>query len=137
MISISSLPAINASLNATSVVLLVLGYVSIRKKAIERHKICMLSACATSTLFLVSYLTYHYFHGASRFPGQGAVRIFYFIILISHTILAALVPVLVGTTLYRAFRSQFTQHVKIARLTLPIWLYVSVTGVMVYWMLYR
>lgn len=134
---ISSLPTINASLNATSAVLLALGYVLIRRWAITGHKICMLSACGTSTLFLISYLTYHYFHGMTRFPGQGAIRVFYFGLLISHTILAAVVPALVIKTLYHAFRGQFEKHARIARVTLPIWLYVSVTGVVVYWMLYQ
>ncbi len=135
--SLSLLPSINASLNATSAILLILGYTLIRQRAITGHTLCMLMACATSTLFLICYLTYHYFHGTTHFPGHGFVRGVYFLILISHTILAALVPFLAGITLYRAFRGQFTKHVVIARLTLPIWLYVSVTGVLVYWMLYR
>src|SRR3989338_6587033 len=137
MMLISSLPAINASLNATSAVLLALGYVLVRRRAIAGHKTCMLAACATSTLFLISYLTYHYFHGMTRFSGQGTVRVIYFTILISHTVLAEAVPVLVVKTLYHAFRGQFEKHVRIARVTLPIWLYVSVTGVVVYWMLYQ
>ncbi len=97
----------------------------------------MLAACGTSALFLVSYLTYHYFHGATRFPGLGPIRTIYFTILVSHTILAALVPILVGITLTRAFRGQFPKHIRIARMTLPIWLYVSVTGVVIYWLLYH
>lgn len=132
-----TLPSINASLNLASALLLVLGYTLIRQRAITGHTICMLAACGTSTLFLASYLYYHYHHGSTPFPGRGWVRPVYFLILISHTILAAAVPFLVILTLYRAFRSQFTRHVWIARITLPIWLYVSVTGVLVYWMLYR
>ena len=135
--SLSFLPTLNASLNAASALLLILGYVLIRKKAVTAHRFCMLSACATSTLFLASYLVYHAFHGATRFPGSGVIRVVYFSVLVSHTALAVAVPVLVGITLYRAFRSDFARHVKIARITLPIWLYVSVTGVVVYWMLYR
>lgn len=135
--NISSLPAINASLNTASAILLIVGYTLIRQRAITGHMICMLAACLTSTLFLICYLTYHYFHGVTRFPGHGWVRVIYFVILISHTILAATVPILVIKTLILAFQSQFVKHVKIARVTLPIWLYVSVTGVLVYWMLYR
>ena len=96
----------------------------------------MLTACVTSVLFLVSYLYYHYHHGSTRFMGQGWVRPLYFLILISHTILAAAVPPLVIKTLYHAFRGDFVRHQRIARVTLPVWLYVSVTGVVVYWMLY-
>jgi uncharacterized membrane protein YozB (DUF420 family) len=132
-----TLPSINASLNLASTVLLILGYTLIRQRAITAHTICMLAACGTSTLFLVGYLYYHYHHGSTPFPGRGWVRPVYFSILISHTVLAAAVPFLVILTLYRAFRSQFRKHVWIARVTLPIWLYVSVTGVIVYWMLYR
>ena len=135
--NLSLLPSINASLNAASAILLTLGYFLIRRKAVSVHKACMLSACMASIIFLVCYLTYHYFHGTTHFPGHGAVKVFYFVILISHTILAATVPFLAGLTLYRAFRSEFAKHIAIARITLPIWLYVSVTGVVVYWMLYR
>src|SRR3989338_4297735 len=134
---ITILPTINASLNATSALLLILGYFLIRQRAITGHTICMLLACGTSALFLVSYLYYHYHHGATHFPGQGLVRLFYFVILISHTIFAVVIVPLVGTTLFHAFRSRFEKHKAIARITLPIWIYVSVTGVVVYWMLYR
>jgi putative membrane protein len=94
----------------------------------------MLSAFATSTIFLVCYLTYHYFHGTTHFRGQGAVRSFYFVLLGSHTVLAVLIVPLALTTLYRAWRQRFQQHKQIARWTLPLWLYVSVTGVLVYWL---
>jgi uncharacterized membrane protein YozB (DUF420 family) len=97
----------------------------------------MLTALACSVLFLVSYLTYHYHTGSTRFPGTGAVRTVYLSILLTHTILAAAVPFLAGITVYRALRGRFDRHRAIARWTLPIWLYVSVTGVVIYWMLYR
>jgi putative membrane protein len=131
------LPALDATLNATSAAFLVLGYFFIRSGNIRVHKFCMLSAFATSALFLVCYLTYHYFHGVTRFPGQGTVRPFYFALLGSHTVLAAAIVPLVLITLYRALRERFDQHKRIARWTLPLWLYVSVTGVVVYWMLYH
>lgn len=137
MISFSDFPAVDATLNATSAVLLTLGYFFIRRKNVQAHKVCMLSAFATSTLFLICYLTYHSFHGVTRFPGRGAIRGFYFGLLGSHTILAVLIVPLVLTTLYRAWRERFDLHKRIARRTLPLWLYVSVTGVIVYWMLYH
>jgi putative membrane protein len=133
---ISHLPAVDATLNAASALFLLLGFFFIREKNIRAHKACMLSAFATSTIFLVCYLTYHYFHGTSHFRGQGAVRSFYFVLLGSHTVLAALIVPLALVTLYRAWRKRFQQHKRIARWTLPLWLYVSVTGVLVYWMLY-
>lgn len=101
------------------------------------HRACQIAAFCTSTVFLVSYLTYHYFHGTTRFAGQGIARPLYFTILISHTILAIVIVPLVLVTLYRAARGDFERHRKIARWTLPIWLYVSVTGVVVYLMLYQ
>lgn len=131
------LPAVDAALNAASAALLVLGFYSIRRKNIRAHKFCMLSAVATSTVFLACYLTYHYFHGVTRFPGQGAVRPFYFALLGSHTVLAVVIVPLVLTTLYRAWRRRFDQHKRLARWTLPLWLYVSVTGVAVYLVLYH
>lgn len=134
---VSTFPAINAALNATCAVLLVLGYTLIRQRAITAHTICMLAATAVSVLFLGFYLTYHYFHGATRFPGTGPVRALYFTILITHTILAAVNVPLVILTLTWALKGKFQKHIAIARVTLPIWLYVSVTGVIVYWMLYR
>ncbi len=134
---ITILPSINASLNLATAFLLVLGYTLIRQRAITGHAISMLAACATSTLFLVSYLYYHFHHGSTRFAGEGFLRPLYFTILISHTILAVAQVPLIVMTLVRAFQSRFVKHVRIARITLPIWLYVSVTGVVVYWMLYR
>jgi len=137
VISITDLPAINATLNATSAVLLFNGYRLIRKKRITGHKRSMIAACCTSTLFLISYLTYHYFHGSTPFAGQGWVRPVYFSILISHTILAAAIVPLALITLIRALRERFDQHRRIARWTLPVWLYVSATGVIIYFMLYH
>lgn len=137
MLSISDLPTVNAALNGTSALLLIVGYVCIRRRLILAHKVCMSAAFGTSTLFLISYLTYHSYHGTTRFAGQGLVRPAYFILLTSHTILATLVVPLALTTLGRAWKGQFDKHKRIARWTLPVWLYVSVTGVAVYWMLYR
>jgi putative membrane protein len=134
---IPHLPAIDATLNAASGVFLALGFFFIRKRNIRAHKTCMLSAFVTSTIFLVCYLTYHYSHRTTHFRGQGVVRGFYFVLLGSHTVLAAVIVPLALTTLYRAWRARFPQHKRIARWTLPLWLYVSVTGVLVYWMLYH
>ena len=137
MIPLSDFPALDAVLNAASAVLMTLGFLFIRRKNILAHKICMLSAVSTSTLFLVCYLWYHAHHGVTRFAGEGAVRGFYFALLGSHTVLAAAIVPLVLMTLYRALRRRFELHKRIARWTLPVWLYVSVTGVVVYWMLYH
>lgn len=136
-LELSDLPTVDAALNATSAALLTLGYIFIRRGNVRAHKTCMLSAVGTSAVFLACYLTYHYFYGTTRFPGHGAVRPVYFTILISHTVLAAAIVPLVVTTLYRALRGRFALHRRIARWTLPAWLYVSVTGVVVYWMLYH
>lgn len=137
MIELAQLPSLNALLNATSAVLLVVGYYFICQCNIQAHRACMTSAFVVSILFLISYLTYHAYAGATRFSGQGWIRPVYFILLFSHTILAALVPVLALITLSRALRQQFDKHRRIARWTLPIWLYVSVTGVLIYWLLYH
>ena len=137
MIPLSEFPAIDATLNATSALLLSLGYFFIRRKRIRAHKACMLSAFATSSLFLGCYIWYHTHHGVTRFSTQGAVRDLYLALLGSHTILAVVIVPLILTTLYRAWRGRFERHKKIARWTLPFWFYVSVTGVIVYWMLYR
>lgn len=137
MIPLTDFPALDAALNSLSAVLLTLGFLFIRRKNILAHKICMLSAFASSTLFLVCYLWYHAHHGVTHFSGQGAVRGAYFTLLGSHTVLAAVIVPLVLVTLYRAIRGRFEQHRKIARWTLPLWIYVSVTGVLVYWMLYH
>ena len=131
------LPHVNATLNGLGAVLLVLGYVFIRQQKIEAHRACMVSAFAMSVLFLISYLIYHYQAGSVKFQGTGALRTFYLTILASHSLLAAIVPFLAVITLWRALRERFDEHRKIARWTLPIWLYVSVTGVVVYWMLYH
>ncbi|HYX19523.1 MAG TPA: DUF420 domain-containing protein [Thermoanaerobaculia bacterium] len=135
--SITDLPTVNATLNAASAVLLVLAYRAIRRREIERHRALMLSAAVVSLLFLVCYLTYHAQVGSVRFLGQGPARVVYFTILISHTILAAVIVPLVLRTLWLGLKRRDDRHRRIARWTLPIWLYVSVTGVVVYWMLYR
>ena len=132
-----SLPAINACLNALSAILLVVGYLLIRRRRIVAHRRVMISALVTSALFLTSYLVYHYQVGSVRFPGTGTVRTLYLSILLTHTVLAAAVPVLAIVTLSRALARRYPAHKKIARWTLPIWLYVSVTGIVVYWMLYQ
>lgn len=137
LLRIEDLPALNAVLNGTSAVLLLCGYLCIRRKKITAHRACMLSAFVVSTLFLVSYLTLRYHAGMTRFTGQGWIRPAYFTILISHTVLAAGIVPLVLLTLSRALRGRFDGHVRIARWTLPFWLYVSITGVLVYWILYR
>jgi putative membrane protein len=137
MLALTDLPTVNAILNATSAVLLVSGYRYIRRRHVTAHQRCMIAACVTSTLFLLSYLIYHYNVGSMPFRGQGWVRPVYFTILISHTILAAVIVPLVLVTLFRAWKADFAKHVQIARWTLPIWLYVSVTGVVIYWMLYQ
>jgi putative membrane protein len=134
---ITLLPTLNACLNATSAILLLIGYRSMQQKHIKAHRACMLGACGVSLLFFASYLTYHYYVGVTRFPGEGWVRPVYFGILISHTVLAALLPFFVLVTLTRAFRAQFLRHRQIARWTFPLWLYVSVTGIVVYLMLYH
>jgi uncharacterized membrane protein YozB (DUF420 family) len=136
-LTLRDLPALNAGLNAASAVLLALGWILIRAGRREAHKRAMLSALACSSLFLTSYLVYHAQVGSVRFRGQGPVRIVYFAVLISHTILAVTVVPLALVTLVRALQARFDRHRRIARVTLPIWGYVSVTGVIVYWMLYR
>jgi uncharacterized membrane protein YozB (DUF420 family) len=136
-VDVSKFPAINASLNASSAVLLVLGWTLIKQRAITAHTVAMISATLTSILFLGFYLTYHYHHGSTPFPGQGPVRVFYFTVLISHTILSIVNLPLIVLTYYHALRSDFYRHGRIARVLLPSWLYVSITGVTIYWMLYR
>ena len=130
-------PAINATLNGTSAILLVSGRWFIAQKQIAAHRACMITALVTSSLFLVCYLYYHYHVGSVHFPGTGLWRTVYFTILISHTLLAMTVVPLVLITLSRALKNRFPQHRAIARWTFPIWLYVSVTGVIVYLMLYQ
>ncbi len=137
MISLVDLPTLNATLNGTSAVLLALGYFFICRKQVDFHKACMIGAFVTSTLFLVSYLIYHYQAGSRSFSGEGWTRPVYFAILISHIVLATVIVPLAIVTLARAWRGHFEKHRHIARWTLPIWLYVSVTGVIVYLMLYH
>jgi uncharacterized membrane protein YozB (DUF420 family) len=134
---VAALPALNAALNATSAALLALGWTAIRRRRIALHRACMLAACGVSTLFLVSYVAYHYAAGSRPFMGQGWMRWVYFPILVSHIILAAAMVPFVLTTAYRALSGDYVRHVWIARRTLPVWLYVSVTGVVVYLLLYH
>ena len=124
-------------LNASSAALLSAGWLFIRSRRITAHRACMVSALVVSILFLVSYVTYHSLAGSRRFTGEGWIRLVYFPMLVSHIVLAAAIVPLALTTVYRALQGNFARHVRIARWTLPIWLYVSVTGVLVYWMLYR
>ncbi len=131
------LPSINAALNATAAILLVWGYTLIRRKRIATHRKVMIAAFATSCLFLAGYLTYHAQAGTVRFQKTGAIRTVYLSILATHTLLAAAVPVLAIITLQRGLAARYDRHRRIARWTLPIWLYVSVTGVVVYVMLYH
>ena len=131
------LPTVNAALNGSCTILLTAGYLFIRRKKVSAHRLCMTGAFALSVLFLISYLTYHFFHGTTRFQAQGWIRPVYLAILASHTVLAVAIVPLVIRTLYLALNSRFEAHERIARWTLPLWLYVSVTGVVVYWMLYR
>jgi uncharacterized membrane protein YozB (DUF420 family) len=137
LIGIHDLPAVNATLNGTSAVLLSSGYVLIRQGKQDTHKKVMLTAFTVSILFLISYLFYHSQVGSVHYPHTGTLRVIYLTILTSHTILAAMVPVLAIITLRRALKNKFDRHRRIARWTLPIWLYVSVTGVIVYLMLYQ
>jgi uncharacterized membrane protein YozB (DUF420 family) len=134
---ISYLPHVNACLNGTSAVLLFSGYLFIRSGNVAAHRTCQVSALVVSILFLASYLTYHFNHGTTRFQGTGLARPIYFTVLTSHTILAIVIVPLVALTFYRAFRRDFIRHRRIARITLPLWLYVSITGVIVYLMLYQ
>jgi len=136
LISVSQLPSVNATLNSLSAAFLILGFLFIKSKNIKAHKACMLSAFTSSSFFLVSYLVYHYHVGSVPYKGQGWMRTVYFAILLTHTVLAAAVVPLVLVTLRRALKQRFAAHRRIARWTFPIWLYVSVTGVVVYWMLY-
>lgn len=136
-LSVSDLPLVNASLNGVATVLLLIGYACIRRGRIVWHRTAMVSAFVTSVLFLVSYVVYHAHAGSKPFGGHGAIRAVYFTILITHIVLAATIPPLAGVTLWRAYRGRFDRHVPIARWTLPLWLYVSITGIIVYWMLYR
>ena len=137
--SVSFLPTLNAMLNATSGILLVCGFLFIRRRGVSAHRACMLGAVTSSSLFLISYLVYHvgFGKGVTRFAGAGFAKTFYLSVLISHTILAVTIVPFVIVTLRRALKSEFPRHRKIARWTFPMWLYVSVTGVIVYLMLYH
>lgn len=137
MIEVHDLPALNAILNATAAVLLVVGYMLILRRKITAHRSVMLAAFGVSIVFLISYLVYHAQVGSVRFQKTGAIRNVYLTILLTHTILAAAVPFLAVITLSRGLKAKYPAHRAIARWTLPIWLYVSITGVVVYWMLYR
>jgi len=129
------LPTVNASLNGIAFVLLLYGYRQIRAKRISQHRNAMIAAFCVSALFLISYVTYHLMGEERRYQGQGVLRIVYFVILITHVILAATVPILASWTLYLAARGRFEKHRRLARITWPIWIYVSVTGVLVYFFL--
>ena len=133
----SILPGVNAGLNALSAVLVVSGYLCIRRGKVTAHKRCMLSALGVSSLFLLGYLVLRWVAGMTRFTGEGWIRPVYFAILSSHTVLAAAIVPLVLVTVIRALRGDFERHSRLARWTLPLWLYVSVTGVLVYWLLYH
>lgn len=135
--TVSDLPALNATLNATSAVLLTTGWILIRRGRIAQHRAVMIAAVCTSALFLISYLVYHAQVGSVPFTKQGPIRAVYFTILLTHTVLAAAIVPLVLVTLTRALRARYERHRRIARWTMPIWLYVSVTGVIVYLMLYQ
>ena len=137
MIEIQQLPALNASLNALAGTLLAVGYAMIRAKRVAAHRACMLGAFGASTLFLISYLVYHANAGSRPFPGQGPIRLVYFTILVTHVALAAAILPLALLTLRHGLAAQYERHVRIARWTFPIWIYVSVTGVVIYLMLYQ
>lgn len=137
ILKIGNLPVLDAALNATCAVLLTIGWILIRRGRWRQHRAVMIAAFCTSVLFLISYLTYHAHVGSKHFTGQGTIRVVYFAILITHTILAAAIVPLVLITLSRALSSRFDRHRAIARWTFPLWMYVSVTGVVVYFMLYQ
>ncbi len=132
---VASLPAANATFNSLSALCLIMGYVNIRRRNIAVHKRFMLTATVFSALFLVSYITYHFFHGDTRFPGQGLIRPIYFFILITHIGLSMVALPLILGTLWYSLTGRFQFHRRIARWTFPIWLYVSVTGVIVFFIL--
>ena len=137
MIDYSTLPAVNAALNATSGIFLLTGYLLIKQRRINAHRNAMLGAFGASTLFLISYLTYHANAGSRPFTGQGPIRVIYFAILISHVILAVVILPMAISTLSKGLRGRYVEHKRIAKWTFPTWMYVSVTGVIVYLMLYQ
>jgi uncharacterized membrane protein YozB (DUF420 family) len=136
-VTLADLPGLNALLNGTSAALLLTGYVLVRRRRLAAHRLAMLGALACSALFLTSYLVYHFNVGSVKFQGQGPVRTVYFTILLTHTVLATAIVPLVALTVVPALRGRFDRHRRLARLTLPLWAYVSVTGVVIYLMLYR
>lgn len=135
--ALSDLPALNATLNSVAFLLLATGYVMIKQRKVAAHRACMIAAFGVSVLFLASYLTYRFLGAEKKFTGQGWIRPVYFVILITHVTLAAAVPVLAARTLYLGLKGRFEQHRRLARITFPIWVYVSVTGVVVYVLLFR
>jgi len=137
MIGIADLATVNAVLNATAAVLIGSGFYFIKQKNIPAHRMCMIAAMAVSAVFLTSYLIYHYNVGSVRFTKQGWIRNVYFPLLLTHTVLAAIVVPMVLRTVFLAAKGRFRQHVRIARWTFPVWMYVSITGVIVYLMLYH
>ena len=137
VIPFTALPALNATLNGASAILLAAGYLAIRRRRVRTHRACMAAAFGTSIVFLISYLTYHLQAGTTRFPGHGWLRPVYFTLLGTHTVLAACIPPLASVTLGFALRGRFTKHARLARWTLPAWFYVSVTGVVIYLVLYH
>jgi len=136
-VDLSFVPALNALFNALAAVCLVVGYVAIRRKAVQVHRFCMVTAFALSAVFLVGYLAYHYVHGDTKYAGTGAGRTIYLLVLASHVLLSITVVPGALTSFYFAFTRQFDRHRRLNRIFLPVWLYVSVTGVVVYWMLYH
>jgi len=136
-VTVSDLPALNATLNATCAILLTIGWILIRRGRLRQHRAVMIAAVCTSALFLASYLIYHAQVGSVRFTGTGVIRTVYFSVLLTHTVLAVVIVPMVLVTLSRGLSGKYDPHRRIARWTLPIWLYVSVTGVIVYVMLYR
>ena len=136
-LTVGDLPALNAILNGTAAIFLITGYILIRRGKQQPHKRCMLAALVTSVLFLVSYVIYHLNVGSRPFPGQGPIRVVYFAILITHVLLAVTILPLALITTARGLRAQYDRHVRIARWTLPLWIYVSVSGVVIYLMLYQ
>jgi putative membrane protein len=136
-VTLTVLPTVNAVLNASAALAMLAGFVAIRQRRVAIHRACMLTAVGLSVLFLCSYLVYHAQVGSRPYGGTGWTRTLYLSILLTHTVLAVVILPMVGTTLYRALRARFDRHARIARWTLPIWFYVSVTGVVVYWMLYH
>jgi putative membrane protein len=137
MIDITDLPTLNAALNFSAAMLIGGGFYFVRRRNIAAHKVCMVAALVVSAAFLTSYLIYHYNVGSVRFAKEGWIRNIYLSLLLTHTVLAAVVVPMVLRTVYLAWKGRFDKHVPIARWTFPVWMYVSITGVIVYWMLYR